>query len=150
MPASARSIAASALAVFSALTASPAAAADLYEPPYEEYGEEAPPPPRYRFAAGPDDFQPPYPPERIYGRGCIPREVARDRLVEAGWYDFHGLEPRDSVVFVKARRPSGRLFDLTIDRCSGEIVDARPLYDGGGRYAWGPRHPHHHRHWERY
>lgn len=146
MPAYARLTAASALAVFFALSTFPAAAADLYEPPYNEYGEEAPPP-RDRFADVPDDFEPPYPPERIDGRGCVPREMARDRLADGGWYDFHGLEPRDSVVFVKARRPSGRLFDLTIDRCSGEIVDARPLYDGGGRYAWGPRH--HHHHWDR-
>ena len=57
---------------------------------------------------------------------------------------------RADVVMVQARRPSGRLFDLTIDRCSGEVVDARPVfgprvepgayaYGGYGGYGYGPR-----------
>lgn len=149
MPAYARLAAASALAVSVALFAVPAVAADLYEPPYQEYGE-GPPPPRDRYVPD-DDYGPP--PPRFAERGCVPREVARDRLQDSGWYDFRRLEPRGEVVFVQARRPSGRLFDLTIDRCSGRIVDARPAYGGrdygdryygGGRsnwgsFAWGPR-----------
>jgi hypothetical protein len=76
----------------------------------------------------------------------VPREVARDRLRAAGWRGFYAVEPRDDVVLVKARRPSGRLFDLTIDRCSGEVVDAKPIYgrryggfDGGPRRYWAAR-----------
>ncbi len=78
----------------------------------------------------------------------MPREVARDRLRAAGWRGFHAVEPRDDVVLVKARRPSGRLFDLTIDRCSGEVVDAKPIYGygrvmavsrGGPRRYWAAR-----------
>jgi hypothetical protein len=148
MSAYARLATASALAVSFALTALPAVAADLYEPPYNEYGEGPPPPPRDRYA--PDDDYGPQPPPRLVERGCVPRELARDRLRDAGWYDFHGLEPRGEVVLVQARRPSGRLFNLTIDRCSGRVVDARPAYGGGSRYysggrgnwdsfAWGPR-----------
>ena len=78
---------------------------------------------------------------------ACPRELARDRLRAAGWRGFHAIEPRDGVVLVKARRPSGRLFDLTIDRCSGEVVDAKPIYGYGRRYggfAGGPR-----RYWDR-
>ncbi len=148
MPAYVRFAAASALAVSFAAFALPAAAADLYEPPYDGYQEgygEGPPPPD-RYADVPDDFEPPYPPPAYAGRdGCIPRELARDRLRAAGWRGFHAIEPHDRVVLVKARRPSGRLFELTIDRCSGEVVDARPL--GGrryGRFAVGPR-----RYWTR-
>ena len=141
MPAYARLAAASALAVSLAVFALPAAAADLYEPPYEGYGEGPPPPDRY--ADVPDDFEPPYPPPAYAGRDrCVPREVARDRLRAAGWRGFHAIEPRDGVVLVKARRPSGRMFDLTIDRCSGEVVDAKPIYGYGPRYggfAGGPR-----------
>jgi hypothetical protein len=140
MPAYVRLAAASALAVSLAVFALPAAAADLYEPPYEGYGEGPPPPEQY--ADVPDDFEPPYPPQAYAGRDrCIPREVARDRLRAAGWRGFHAIEPRDSVVLVKARRPSGRLFDLTIDRCSGEVVDAKPIFGpryGHGRFADGP------------
>ena len=75
---------------------------------------------------------------------CIPREVARDRLRAAGWRGFHDVDPHDRVVMVKARRPSGRMFELTIDRCSGEVVDARPIYGRWGRFADGPR-----RYWDR-
>jgi hypothetical protein len=146
MPAYVRIAAASALAVSLAVFALPAAAADLYEPPYEGYSEGPPPPDRY--ADVPDDFEPPYPPPAYAGRDrCVPREVARDRLRAAGWRGFHAVEPRDSVVLVKARRPSGRMFDLTIDRCSGEVVDAKPIYGYGPRYggfAGGPR-----RYWDR-
>src|SRR5262249_21320178 len=131
--------AALALAVSCAATL-PATAADLYEPPYDErYGEAVPPPDRY--ADVPEDFEPPYPEREYAGRGCVPRELARDRLRDAGWYDFHGLERREDVVLVKARRREGRLYDLTIDRCSGEVVDARPLFDRGpGPYVYGAGH----------
>jgi hypothetical protein len=145
MPAYVRLAAASALAASIALFAVPAVAADLYEPPYiEGYGEGPPPPDRY--AAVPDDFEPPYPPPGQFERDrCIPRDVARDRLRAAGWRGFHAVEPHDRVVRVKATRPSGRMYDLTIDRCSGEVVDARPIIGRRlGPYAYGPR-----RYWDR-
>ena len=44
-----------------------------------------------------------------------------------GWHDFHDGDVRGDIATVRARRPSGRLFDLAIDRCSGEIVSAQPL-----------------------
>jgi hypothetical protein len=137
MPAYARLAAASALAASIAFFALPATGADLYEPPYDEYGQG--PPPRDRYADVPEDFEPPYPPAYAE-RGCIPREEARDRLRAAGWRGFHAVQPHDNVVLVKASRPSGRMFDLTIDRCSGEVVDARPIYGRRyGSYAFGPR-----------
>ena len=145
MPAYVRLAAASALAVSIALFALPASAADLG--PYERYGYDQGPPPPEQYADVPDDFEPPYPPEAYAGRDrCIPREVARDRLRAAGWRGFHGVEPRDDVVFVKARRPSGRMFELTIDRCTGEVVDAKPIFGRPyGRFADGPPPP---RYWD--
>jgi hypothetical protein len=142
MSASARFAAASAVAASLFALAAPALAADLYE----DYGEG---PPRYeRYAAPPAEFEPPYPPR--YADRCVPHEVVRDRLLSEGWGDFRDFEPRGRVVLVQARRPSGRLFDLTIDRCSGEVVDARPVfgpraepgayaYGGYGAYGWGQR-----------
>ena len=108
-------------------------------------------PARYdRYAQPPADFEPPYPPRYAGGGPCVPREAVRDRLLSEGWGDFRDFEPRGRVVMVQARRPSGRLFDLTIDRCSGEVVDARPVfgprvepgayaYGGYGGYGYGPR-----------
>lgn len=58
---------------------------------------------------------------------CVPREVVRHRLRADGWQDFDLPEPRGAHVVVDARRPNGRLFSLRIDRCSGEVVLARPL-----------------------
>jgi hypothetical protein len=69
-----------------------------------------------------------------------------------GWRDFHGgQQVSDAAVTLRARRPSGRLFELTLDRCSGEIVEARPLelrpfgpyafrqpYGPFGPWRWGP------------
>lgn len=141
MPAYVRLAAASALAVSFAAFALPAAAADLYEPPRGGYNEgygEGPPTPE-DYAEVPDDFEPPYLPPAYAERGCIPREAARDRLRAAGWHGFHAIEPHDRVVLVKASRPSGRMFDLTIDRCSGDVVDARPIYGARlGPFAGGP------------
>jgi hypothetical protein len=88
-----------------------------------------------------DDDGPAYAPYRRggrYGDACVPRHVVRDRLRDEGWRDLERLERRDEVVLVRARRPSGRLFDLTIDRCSGEVVDARPLTFARD-YAYGSR-----------
>ena len=133
MPAHVRLVAA-ALALSLAAVSLPAHAADLYPYDYDDSYGEGPPPPE-RYADIPEDFEPPYPEPR-YADRCIPREVARDRLRSAGWRHFHAVEPRGRVVLVKARRPGGRLYDLTIDRCSGEVVDARPIYGHGpGRYA---------------
>lgn len=62
------------------------------------------------------------------GRGeCLPRSEIRRRLAGDGWRDLHDLDIRGSIALVKARRPSGRLFDLEVDRCTGDIVRAEPL-----------------------
>jgi hypothetical protein len=170
MSAPARLAAASAVAASLLFSALPACAADLYEPPhgaYDEsrygdaYGDGA----YGRYAAPRDDDEAAGPAraelrdedeyswrhyghraepgDRRYEEACVPRDVVRERLQADGWGDFHDLDPRGRVVLVEARRPSGRLFDLTLDRCTGELLDARPL-DGARSYAYGPR-----RYWQR-
>lgn len=70
---------------------------------------------------------------------CVPREEIKHRLRSEGWHDFHDIDLQGQLANVRARRPSGRLFDLTIDRCSGEIVSTRPLEPRPlGPYAYGP------------
>jgi hypothetical protein len=163
MSAPARFAAASAVAASFLFSALPAVAADLWEPPrggqaYEDsrygdvYGEERSeeqgydardardfePPYRPRTALRDERYEPPYDTGNRFANGCVPHLLVRDRLREAGWSDFRDLEPRGGVVLVEARRPSGRPFELTIDRCSGAIVEARPLSDGRS-YAYGAR-----------
>ena len=56
----------------------------------------------------------------------------------AGWHDFRDPEIRGETATFIARRPSGRAFELTLDRCSGEIVNVRRLDGPQGPYAYGP------------
>ena len=93
-----------------------------------------PPPRRYSYV----DPAPPY------AGHCLPREVIRHRLADRGWHDFHAAELRGEVALVHARRPSGRLFALKVDRCSGDVLSASPLEGRFGPYAHGPRR------WERF
>ena len=79
-------------------------------------------------------------------------QPARERITDdAGGGKLHQLTTgeagichdgalKGNVAVVRARRPSGRLFELTIERCSGEIVSAYPLESRVfGPYAYGPR-----------
>lgn len=71
---------------------------------------------------------------------CAPRAEIRDRLLREGWHDFEEIDVRHRVAIVEARRPNGLPYRLKIDRCSGDIVSARPLAPVyGGPYAFRPR-----------
>src|SRR5262249_33411815 len=126
--------------------------ADIYRrqepPPYAVPPPYAAPVPRERVYRDDDDAAPYGRPPRFsysdprpgYGGGCVPRDVLRERLMRHGWHDFHDGELRGNVAVVRARRPSGRLFELSIERCSGEIVSAYPLEGRTfGPFAYGPR-----------
>jgi hypothetical protein len=139
------------VAAVAALVAAPALAADLDytdRSPYDDprysdiYSHPAPPPPRYAYPvppapvyrddryAAPPQYVPPPPPHRQQGRhaaDCVPRAQVRHRLESRGWHDFHDAQPMGEVVHIRARRPSGRLFDLTLDRCSGEVLGVEAI-----------------------
>jgi hypothetical protein len=86
------------------------------------------PPPRFADRAyGPD------------GR-CAARWQIRSRLRNEGWVDLQPLDRGGETAFLRARRvESGRVFTLRVDRCTGEIVDARPHYlRAFGAYAPRP------------
>jgi hypothetical protein len=90
-----------------------------------------------------DGYVPPPPrfADRSYGRNgnCLARWQVRSRLRSEGWVDLQPLERGDDMTLVSARRAeSGRVFTLRVDRCSGEIVDARPHYLRAFG-AYGPR-----------
>ena len=128
----------------SAVLATPVFAADLvyrdqaYEDPrYSDIYRHPAPPPVYRDERYiPAPPPPAYRQEQRYGydgqrdgrrEGCVPREFVRDRLEARGWQDFHDPQPMGNVVHIRARRPNGRLFDLTLDRCSGEVLNAEVI-----------------------
>jgi hypothetical protein len=112
---------------------------------YSDRYDDNPPTPK-KYSTVPPKYAPPP------GKGCVRSEQVREGLEAQGWRDFHAGQPvNGSVVTIRARRPSGRLFELTLDRCSGEIVEARPLqlrpfgpyayrepYGPFGAWRWGP------------
>lgn len=154
-----------AAAVIGALCATlPAQAADLGEDEYPqsdsyEYGTERysyrgesfdsrtyeVPPARYPSGQWRDEHDVP-PPRRLADEyapredGCVPRRAIRDHLVTDGWSGFHDLEIRGRSAHIRARRPDGRLYALKLDRCSGQIVRARPVDDYALRLPRGPWH----------
>jgi hypothetical protein len=71
-----------------------------------------------------------------YAGGCAPPEEIKERLLHQGWRDFRDADERGAFVTIIAHRPNGRPFALTLDRCSGSIVGARPLDEG--HFAYGP------------
>jgi hypothetical protein len=117
--------------LMAAMVAPPAMAADL---------DGGPPPPSYKFGYDDDDRPPAskrYSEAPPYGRHCVRSDDVRRRLTSFGWQDFHAGQPQGDLVTLRARRPSGRLFELTLHRCTGEIVEVQPLEPRRyGRFAF--------------
>jgi hypothetical protein len=115
-------------------------------PPAKKYSHVPPP----KYAAPPPKFGGP-----PAGKTCVRSEHVRERLTGQGWRDFHdGQTLGQSLVTLRARRPNGRLFELTLHRCTGEVVEARPLqlrpfgpyayrqpYGSYGPWSWGQQVP---------
>ena len=101
------------------------------EPRYVERREYAPYRREYLRPMPPvERFEERYSYSKYRGAGCVPRDEIRRELVRDGWRDFQDIEPRgDDAAVVTARRPNGQYYRLKIDRCSGQIVRARPVGD---------------------
>lgn len=142
------------LAIAAAPVALQAADLDSYDAsPYDDprYGDvyrHPPPPPRpyvdrYGAPHAPAPPPPPYAyrdaPPRGEPYGCVPREVARAALERQGWMDFHNLQLAGQYVHLRARRPNGAVFELTLDRCSGQVLDRRFVSAAPPAYAWRER-----------
>lgn len=128
---SARTLAAAAFAAMSLAGASPLAAADYDYPDQHTYTETERYSERvvhervdrndgYRDVAGYYDDR----------GGCLPRQAIRQRLRDDGWRDIQRVDVRGGSVILTAERPNGQLFNLKVDRCNGEIIDARKTNDG--------------------
>jgi hypothetical protein len=133
-----------------ALTAiTPAFAADIYDrrsgasedPRYADiYGYPEPsrplgPPRRAYLAPMPPDYFNGEPRSRRRTDACASHHEIRSDLTAQGWSEFHDIELRQSTALIEARRPNGNLYQLKIDRCSGEILNAQRLGDRRGPYA---------------
>lgn len=125
--------------------AAPYPAYPAYPPPPRPYGFGHPPIPRepiyrddYRAPRQFSDARP-YSGYRAYsaGPGCLGKDEIGEQLARDGWRDFHDPQVIDQgSALVKARR-NGRTFQLKVDRCSGDVIGARPLEFRPGPYA-GP------------
>lgn len=121
---SARALAATAFAAMIMAGAGPLAAADLDYPEDYSYSKTE----RYeRVTSHRDDRFEGYWDDRS---GCLPRHAIRDRLRDEGWRDIQKIEARGGKVYLSAERADGRLYDLKVDRCNGEIIDARKSRHG--------------------
>jgi len=92
-------------------------------------------------------------------RFCPPKSVVRGRLKAEGWFGFANPAVIDGrFVSAEARHEDGGRYRITVERCTGRLVDAEPLgrnrryaerdddefFDrfyrddwGRGPYAWG-------------
>jgi hypothetical protein len=119
-----------------------------YPPPRYAERSDGPPYPRGGYA-GREEYLPPMRGPRFRDRytdrggECVPRHEIRRSLREDGWGEIQGLELRGEVAIVRASRPSGAVFELTVDRCSGHVLRAEavgaPPPGPPGPYAWGRR-----------
>jgi hypothetical protein len=82
-----------------------------------------------------DAYQPPR--HRAYsaGPGCLPKDEIRYQLERDGWRDFHEPQIVDQGTAALRARKQGRTFELRVDRCSGDVLTARPLEPRPGPYA---------------
>lgn len=99
-------------------------------------GYPVPMPPTGTDGRGWDDvkrFNPP--PPRF---ACLERWQVRQELRRRGWTDIRPMGGDGRIVHVRARRfDSSSVFSLKVERCSGEVLAARPFYLRS--FAYGER-----------
>jgi len=93
---------------------------------------------------------------------CLSTDQALARLTSQGWQEFHAEVVLDeSVSKLRARRTDGQLYELTVNRCSAWVLDARPVVANYRTYAYTPPDTfyggeryygrwHGHGHWDRH
>jgi hypothetical protein len=57
---------------------------------------------------------------------CISTVGMRDALNGQGWHAFSDVDYRGPIAYMSARSDRGRRFELQVDSCSGEVLEARP------------------------
>lgn len=95
------------------------------EPPFREhqdYQRDVPPPHRNAYSDFRRDGR-----GEGRGDGCVPQHIIRQTLERRGWADFQDVDVRGDVAHIRARRLNGQWFDITVDRCNGQILETRVL-----------------------
>lgn len=104
-------------------------------PPYSDRDDcrDCGPPPPARYS----EVEPRYQGPGYGGRNqyCLPRPEIKEGLLRSGWRDFQDPALREHVAWLTARRPSGQLFRIKIDRCTGVVLRAQPI-DGPAPAPW--------------
>lgn len=112
----------------------PGSIKDGYPVPQPPPAASAPPPPP-RYAERPAVRVERYERERYVA--CLERWQIRRELRREGWRDVRPMGGDGNIVHMRARRAgSGRPFDLRVDRCSGEVLAARPHHYGVAYRDW--------------
>lgn len=76
-------------------------------------------------------------PRRSARAGCPSKNEISRMLEGDGWSGFNNPQVLDrDTATIDARRPNGRPYRLHVDRCTGEILTARPM--DGQRYGTAP------------
>jgi len=70
---------------------------------------------------------------RFHRGYCLDRKQIRRRLKRDGWRGLHDLHLHRNAFVVEARRRNGHNYRLRIDRCSGELLNARHIGNDHGR-----------------
>lgn len=120
---------------------------DAYAPPRYAQPDYAPrdfAPPGYAPYAGGYAPPPGYSNRGAYSSrapGCLSKDTIQRELIAEGWRDFHAPQIiGQTEANLRARRPDGRLFELRVDRCTGDVIAARPLDERGySDRGYGPQ-----------
>ncbi len=79
----------------------------------------------YPVPQGPaESYAPPPVPRRT--ASCVSTVGMRDALNEQGWHAFSDVDYRGPIAYMSARSERGRRFELQVDSCSGDVIEARP------------------------
>jgi hypothetical protein len=79
----------------------------------------------YPIPQGPSEsYAPPPAPRRAVA--CVSTVGMRDALNGQGWHAFSDVDYRGPIAYMSARSDRGRRFDLQVDSCSGEVIEAHP------------------------
>jgi hypothetical protein len=131
-----------------ALSGAPAMAADGEQPwrgsaKDDGYPVPQPPPADYNRGGSYKDDPAPPPAPRRHASSCLSKYGIRHALNEQGWHEFDNVEMRGDVAFMTAAREGGRRFELQVDSCTGDVIEARPrvvYVDPPPAVYYGPRY----------